>query len=309
MRGERGVAVIAMLALLALLAPGGSGGVAAPGDPCDSNCSKPAARAGLPSSPGGAAPLPAARAARVLARPLASKPRARGRPARTASAGGGGGGDGGEAPQKAAARPVRRAQAKSTGRETAAGATGAARARTCAAVSTSAKAPRPRARCRAPEGCEKQPSFGDPYERSAKFCVLHRAPEHVCVRGRHCEHLEGCRQRALYLERGVYLCGKHRHVDRAEAQPPDAPVRLAADTVSALALLSTARAACRGAARCDAHARMCVCVYARARAGRPRTTAADWSGAAVLARRLPPPRHFWARGQRQRALLQRTPTP
>jgi hypothetical protein len=61
----------------------------------------------------------------------------------------------------------------------------------------------------------------------------------VCVRGRHCEHLEGCRQRALYLERGVYLCGKHLCVDRTQPQL-DAPVRLAADTVSASTLQSMA---------------------------------------------------------------------
>jgi hypothetical protein len=41
---------------------------------------------------------------------------------------------------------------------------------------------RARVTCCAPEGCTKQPSFGDAYVRKAKFCVSHRAPHHVCVR-------------------------------------------------------------------------------------------------------------------------------
>ena len=134
----------------------------------------------------------------------------------------------------AAARLLRRALASGKGKEPAAGSNGALRARTHASFPNAVKLQR-RVTCRAPEGCTRQPSFGDPYERVAKFCVLHCAPEHVCVRGRHCEHLEGCRQRALYLERGVYLCGKHLCVDRTQPQL-DAPVRLAADTVSASAL-------------------------------------------------------------------------
>jgi len=68
---------------------------------------------------------------------------------------------------------------------------------------------RARVTCSAPEGCAKQPSFGDRYERKARFCMLHREPEHVCLRIRHCEHFEGCRQRALYVELGLHVCGKH----------------------------------------------------------------------------------------------------
>ena len=138
----------------------------------------------------------------------------------------------------AAARLLRRVLASGKGKEPAAGSNGALRARTHASFPNAVKLQR-RVTCRAPEGCTRQPSFGDPYERIAKFCVLHCAPEHVCVRGRHCEHLEGCRQRALYLERGVYLCGKHLCVDRTQPQL-DAPVRLAADTVSASTLQSMA---------------------------------------------------------------------
>jgi hypothetical protein len=163
----------------------------------------------------------------------------------------------------AAARLLRRALASSKRKEPAAVANGTLRARAHASSPTAVKLQRRvtlrarthaslpdatinatikaqrRVKCRAPEGCTRQPSFGDPYERVAKFCMLHCAPEHVCVRGRHCEHLEGCRQRALYLERGVYLCGKHLRVDRTQPQL-DAPVRLAADTVSASALQSMA---------------------------------------------------------------------
>ena len=68
---------------------------------------------------------------------------------------------------------------------------------------------RARVTCSAPEGCAKQPSFGDRFERKARFCMLHREPEHVCLRIRHCEHFEGCRQRALYVELGLHVCGKH----------------------------------------------------------------------------------------------------
>ena len=66
------------------------------------------------------------------------------------------------------------------------------------------------ATCDAPEGCETQPSFGDAYERKARFCTRHRELcRHVAVRGMYCQHLEGCGQRALYNADGVLLCAKH----------------------------------------------------------------------------------------------------
>ena len=86
-------------------------------------------------------------------------------------------------------------------------------------------------RCSAPEGCEKQPSFGDPYEGKARFCAAHREPGHICVRARKCEHLEGCMKRALYHDRarGVYVCGTHRYYLTVK---PTKAVRLASDRCS-----------------------------------------------------------------------------
>jgi hypothetical protein len=88
-------------------------------------------------------------------------------------------------------------------------------------------------RCSYPEGCTRQPSYGDAVKTGANGtrvrCALHKQPGQTVMKNRVCMHLEGCGRRAtwsgmLQLADGheevrLLLCGKHRTSNSTELFP------------------------------------------------------------------------------------------
>ena len=88
-------------------------------------------------------------------------------------------------------------------------------------------------RCSYPEGCTRQPSYGDVIETGTNGtrvrCALHKQPGQAVMKNRVCMHLEGCGRRAtwsgmLQLADGhkevrLLLCGKHRTSNSTELFP------------------------------------------------------------------------------------------
>jgi hypothetical protein len=79
-------------------------------------------------------------------------------------------------------------------------------------------------RCRYPEGCMRQPSFGDAEEGIAKYCIAHKHANHTDVKSSMCRFADvdtnvGCSRRASFgsaVEGIPMYCSVHKKTDHVD---------------------------------------------------------------------------------------------